>query len=858
MFQKPICVLCLFLCVSISSQAQTITGKIVNDLDDSPIEFASIAAYLEEDSSLVTGVVSGLQGSFELPIKSKNSYFLHFQFMGFDPLELSGVSVNKDETANLGIIRLSPNQKLLDEIEITAKKVTAVQKIDRQVFEAENFESAKGGTATDIIRNLPSVSIDANGQLSARGATGFVVLIDGKPLQTDAMTILNQLPANAVSKIEFITAPSAKYDPEGKAGILNIITNQKLSSGTYAGINVRLGAPSIENYNNADPAYRYGADFTVHSQKEKWTWSLSGSYIRNDKTGRREGNVWTEIYDNETGTSGRRTDFPSDGERSFDEKNYSGSFALGYKPNKNDDFNFSFYGGVKDKTRLADIYYFNNTTTAIPDGQNLGGVQYYNHNSRNRTGDFALGSLDYSHLFANESKVSASFLYEYTLLGGPTFNDNQTNDFSRTPELNELIESERNTNDNPLNGYRLNLDYQFRPSNLGIWELGYQFRELDHTGDFLYENLNLSTNQWEVVPEYTSNLNLQRTINSGYVTLSGNKDKLDYNAGVRVESMARTLEFKGANDAAFTTLNRDYFRFFPSASFQYSVSDEFKIKGAYSKRVERTTTFKMNPFKEKEHSETLEQGYAELEPEFIDVVELGVVKDFGNQSVFANAYFRNTQNLINRTNTVDSDTVLNRIYTNAGTGKVAGVELGLDLQLSENWTFFAGGNVFKNQIEGSFIYNDRSIPGASEIVIPINSSVWQYSLNLNTTYNISKTMSINWSLNHLSERVTAQGRDSRFYSPNLVIKKSFLDNRLSASLQWLQMDLGLLRTNEQRITTWNYDGYVDPKDDSLKKFYTTTNYVYETDWILLNISYNFSSFKNKAKFVKSEFGAKEF
>jgi hypothetical protein len=170
-----------------------------------------------------------------------------------------------------------------------------------------------------------------------------------------------------------------------------------------------------------------------------------------------------------------------------------------------------------------------------------------------------------------------------------------------------------------------------------------------------------------------------------------------------------------------------------------------------------------------------------------------------------------------------------------GTGRSLGLEAGLELNPTNNWKIFAGGNVYQYQITGEF--DNR----------PIDNSAWVYSINANTSYAFSSTFSLQWSLNYLSKRITAQGEDSRFLSPNLVAKKTFMGDRLTASLQWLNMDMGLLPTNEQRITTWRKDA-----------FYTTTNYVLEVDMILLNLSYTINPGKNKSRFVKSEFGEKEF
>jgi outer membrane receptor protein involved in Fe transport len=274
------------------------------------------------------------------------------------------------------------------------------------------------------------------------------------------------------------------------------------------------------------------------------------------------------------------------------------------------------------------------------------------------------------------------------------------------------------------------------------------------------------------------------------------------------------------------------------------LNDKANVKLAYSKRVQRTTTFKMNPFAEREHSETLEQGDKNLLPEFIDLIELGYSKRFkkGN-SAFVTAYTRHTQNLVNRVNTVFNDTILNRIYSNVGRARTIGVEVGANIKPTEKWTNFIGFNMFNYDIDGVFTYEEDG----EEIRQKINSNANQFSVNINSTYAFTKTSLLQFTLNYLSDRNTAQGEDSRFYQPNLSFRKTFLDNQLVATLQWQNMDLGLLNSNEQRITT-----------ERPNEFFTTTNYVYEVDMITLNLSYNFTANKNKSKFIKSEFGAKEF
>lgn len=797
-----------------------IKGVVVDQQNETPIEYATIV--LKNGDEVISGTISKENGSFSMKNPSSGFYQLEISFLGFKTQLIESVEIIKKVSVDLGIISLEPSQNLLDEIVLSTNQSTLRNKIDRKVYAANEFESAKGGTAVDLIRNIPSINIDGLGQISVRGTSGFVILLNNKPIQSDVQSLLNQLPANSIKKIEVITSPSAKYDAEGKAGIINILTSKAAVNGDYLQINTLLGAPSIEDYDNAEAAQRYGADITFNRVREKWNLSSGFNFQRNDLLGRREGDVFTIIED-------QRTSFPSEGERSFDEVNYSGRFTLDYTPTDNDRFSIGFFAGKRSKDRTADILYFNNRATEK--GAFLYENQYFNENLRIRKSDFVLGSIDYDHTFINKAKLSTSLLYEYTLLGGPTSNRNLA-----YPNTTTLLQDEYNTNDNPLNGLRFNIDYQFKPFSFGGLEIGYQYRNLDHKGDFVYERKNNATGLFELVSDFSSEVNLKRAIHAAYAQFDAVYEKWNFGAGLRVEQMERDLSLKDKSGTIDQDYKYDFTKLFPSANIVYNINENSNLKLAYSKRIERTTTFKMNPFPEREHSETLEQGDPNLRPELVDQIELGVShKNTKGDALFSTLYFRKVNHLINRVNTVYNDTILNRIYSNVGKGTTFGAEFGSEFSVRERWKNLASVNLYNYEIEGSF---DNK---------PIDSKSLIYSINFNSTYRFSQNTSLQFTFNYLSDRVTAQGEDSRFYSPNLTFTKRFWNDQLTASLQWKNIDLGLLDTNEQRITT-----------SRPNEFFTTTNYVYEVDVILINLSYNFNNRKNTSKFIQSEFGKREF
>lgn len=829
--------LILFLISSLAIKSQ-IKGKVVDALDNYPLEFASVALYKTTSKTLETGVITNAKGLFIIQNIKPGTYYLEISFLGYQLKTIKNISITiKNQKKELGVLSLRLGKgSQLNEVVVKSEKNVVSHKIDKQVFDAKKFQNAVGGNAVDVIKNLPSVTTNGLGEISVRGSTGFTVLINGKPTQGDPSSILAQLPANALQTVELVTAPSAKYDPEGKAGILNIITKKGAIDGTFTQINLRGGFPSIENYNTQVPAERYGLDATVNKRTGNWNLSFGASYQRNDKTGRREGDVFINNM-----LANRTTFLPSDGERSFDEVTYNGRFNVDYNPDENNNFSLGFFAGKRTKERLADIVYNNSAVSPIGSNNLLYEFTYFNHNLRIRKGDFALGSFDYTHKFDNTSKITTSFLYEYTFLGGPTENDNLG-----FPDNSIVYQREFNTNDNPLYGARFNLDYQFKPFRFGILEVGYQYRDLDHTGKFVYQRDGV------LVPEFSSDIRLKRKIHSGYSQITGKRNKWAYNAGVRLESMNRVYKETLRSDGILNTFNLDFLKLFPSAAVQYNINDKTNVKTAYSKRVERTTTFKMNSFAEREHSEVFEQGDNTLQPEFIDLVELGITKKLKNgNAVYATAYFRHVDNVINRVNTLAYqqngaviDSIINRVYSNVGKSNTIGLEIGATIKPTKNWTNFVGFNIYNYDING--VLNFRHRDGiARDYNIDNNSTI--YSINLNSTYNFWENASLQFTFNYLSDRVTAMGEDSRFYSPNLTFRKKLFKEKLVATLQWQNMDMGLLKTNEQRITT-----------SRVNEFFTTTNYRYEVDMITLNLSYTFNAAKNKSKFIDSEFGKREF
>ncbi|NCF31719.1 MAG: TonB-dependent receptor plug domain-containing protein, partial [Bacteroidetes bacterium] len=210
-------VILIFVCLmSFCAQGQ-ISGIVLDKNTETPIEYATIV--LKQEGQILEGSVSKPDGSFLLPISNDGNFTVEIRFLGYQKLETENVVAQKNTPLDLGVIGLQTSQNILDEVVVDAQQTAVLNKIDRQIYSASEFTSARGGTGIDVVRNLPSLSFNGLGEISLRGSTGFVLLLNNKPIQSDLQSLLIQIPANSIKRIEIITSPSAQYDADGKAGI---------------------------------------------------------------------------------------------------------------------------------------------------------------------------------------------------------------------------------------------------------------------------------------------------------------------------------------------------------------------------------------------------------------------------------------------------------------------------------------------------------------------------------------------------------------------------------------------------------------------------------------------------------------
>lgn len=809
--------LTLFLCLlfDLSAMAQTIQlkGK-VTDSTGAPLVGAVVALF-DTSGRRMRSVVSATDGRFTISVDRKRDSHFIISYTEFGSRTLFIVKDKPD----LGDIVLVPASYSLTEVVVKRRKPPVSFKVDRQVFSAAQFNSAANGNAIDVIRNLPSVSVNGQGEISVRGSSSFQVMINGRPAVGDPAAILSQLSAGSIEQVEVISTPGAAYDADGKSGVINIVTKASTEGGWMIQSGVMYGAPPVQDFDNEryKCPQRHSIDVSAGFRKRRLDFSAGFNYLRNDMAGYREGDVYTLMND-------VKTSFPSEGERSFKRYNFGGRVALGYQTESGDRWDAGAYFGKRFQSRVADLVYRNSRSTLS--GTPISSFDYFNENTQDKEGLFSLAYLGYEHRLGESTRIKLNAQYEGAGLEGLTTNRNLS-----LPDRQTVYQETLNPSTNPLQSVRLKGDFIKKTSN-GEWQAGYQIRRDVQDGDFRYYNRDLGDSGFTLDPRFTSQVRLDNTIHAVYVQHNSRKGRLSLQEGLRFEHQHRVLDFSQNGDRRVLKLPS----LFPSLTMRYELAVQSYLKAGYTRRVKRTNNYELNPFPEREHAETLEQGDPELLPELTATWEAGWERSWKTGTLSVSVYRQSVKNPIQRVNKVFNDTILNRVYTNAGRATQIGLEANLNARIAPWWQTVLGGNVYRYRIEGE-IFNGT---------VPVDNASWVYSINAVQTFQFSASTTLQLTVNYLSERATAQGEDGAFFTPHLSLKHVGKSKRWTWQFQWQNMDLGMQRSNRQRITTYGLD------------FFTTTHYVYEPDQLQVSMTFNLNRKNRKIDLPVSEMAEKEF
>jgi outer membrane receptor protein involved in Fe transport len=717
-----------------------ISGKLLDKASKEPIPFGSIAIYSLQDS-LIDGAVSGEKGEFELRM-AFGTYYGLIEFMGFESKKTENFSLSAQQTnVNLGEIPIESVASELDEVTVKGEKTFMELSLDKRIFNVGKDLANAGGTASDILMNLPSVAVDPDGNIRLRGSSNVRILIDGKPsglVSFKGGAGLRQLQANLVDRVEIITNPSARYEAEGMAGVINIILKKDDNQGFNGSLEVITGTP-----------LNLGFSTNLNYRKNRINWFINYSLARRHLPNVAE--LYQEVY-NADGSTSILSQTNSGIVKSFNNNIRGG---LDYYFNEKSILTASYLWRRSDARRITDIRY----EDYLNSFDNYLG---YSLRQQDETEAEPNSEVIVSYKRSFEQKgheLTTAFTYlNYWERSDQKFTESAFSPTGLSLPNSDLLQT--SLNDEYENQYLIQLDYVKPFSTDGKFETGLRtsFRNMEN--DFVVSEANESG---ELIPlPGLDNIFLyNENILAAYGIWGNKSGDWSYQAGVRVEHTDVETILVETNERN----PRNYTNLFPSAHLTYNISSENAFQLSYSRRVRRPVYNDLSPYVTFSDQRNFFSGSPDLDPEFTDAFELGHIKYFGKGTLFSTVYFRNTTDKIERIRTVNDNGFSVTAPFNLTGEKSFGVEFSSDYKINEWWKLDLNLNFFHANIDGSNIESN------------FRAKTYSWLLRQTSRFTLGNGMDIQVRANYDARQKTAQGVRKGIFFMDLSASKRILGER---------------------------------------------------------------------------------
>ncbi len=721
-----------------------IKGKVVEGTNNVPVEYATVTLYTAKDSVMVDGVITNPEGFFEFKKLDYGEYNIIVRFMGFRKVFIKGIRLDeKNHYSDVGTVTLKADVTNLQEVEIVGDKPLVEYKVDRKVVNVDQQLNAQGGTAVDVLERIPSIRTDLDGNVALRGSTDFTVLIDGKPSIITGSDALNQIPASTIDKIEIITNPSAKYDPDGTAGIINIITKKNSLKGLSGIVNLSAGT---------SPDY-------------------SGSLLLNYRTKKTSVSFGVDLGDREM-----------PGYRSSYRESYIGdsvSYLHTNADNKMTRQSFSLKAGVdyslteKNTVSVEGSYRaFNMTRGGTTKNENWSNLDlnslYYLTEDLNESDHPSLRfTLRDVHKF-NKDGTELTMQLTYAL--GDDESEQLTQQYYTDQTWTErgayLYNYRRNTTETDQD-WRGDIDFEHSFRDKSRLEAGFQLRLDDSDEDYLYYNHDSVSDDWIEDLTQSNRYEFHNNIYALYGTYSTEIKKLGLKAGLRAEYTDRNLyQITGNENYPYES-----FDLYPSLYLTYKMPYNQQMQLSYSKRVNRPRGHMLNPYTFFSDAFSSFSGNPELEPEFSHNMELNYQKYFGYSFITIESYYRLTENKMTRVQELNDEGVMEMTMANINNDRSLGVELNANIKVNDWFTINPVATVYDYRL------NQKNDDGEDETR---SSTNWMGSIEL--AANLKTGTKIRLNGNYDSPTVTTDGERKGTYYMGFSARQDFLDKNLSLTL----------------------------------------------------------------------------
>jgi len=739
----------------------TISGNVIDEETKEPLEYATIVVFSKLKNAIITGGITDSKGDFSIPVEI-GAFDIRIEYIGFKTQIIENKRITNDE--NIGNFSLILDVEALDAVEIIAERTTVEFRLDKKIYNVGKDLTVRGGTVSDVLDNVPSVSVDVEGNVALRGNDDVRILINGKPsglVGLNSTDTLRQLPAESIERVEVITSPSARYDAEGSAGILNIILRRSKLQGLNGAMTLNTSYPT-----------QAGVSGNINYRTGNLNFFNTTGYSYRETPGNSYNN--TEFFNGDNPSTFLNEERKFERER----KGLNTNLGVEWYVNKTSSFTASMVyrnsDNASNTTNILDEIGSNNSITRNirldPEIEDDKTIQY---------------SLNYDNQFNGDSQHKLTFDFQY-----------EKSEESETSLINQnRIDVENVETREKQDRILLQADYVKPVGKEGQFEMGYRGQFQNLNSDFLVENTNDNGDTFFINTDLSNDLAFSQYVNAFY-TQYGNKlgDKFSYLFGIRLEGTRVTIDQETSGDFE----KKNYTQLFPTANLAYEISEDASITLGYNRRIRRPRSYFINPFPSRSSATSIFQGNPNLDPSTSDAFDIGYLNRFGKVTLSTSVYFQhatNTFNFITREtdlyyifetnqtisqNDPDFDQInddfdlvpiIKRGPVNLATNDRFGFEFTLSYRPTKKWSLNGNFNVFQSITRGDFEEQNFDAENLS------------WFMRLNNKYTLPGEVDWQTRLFYRGPNETAQSISAGVFSTDLAFSKDLFEEKASLALR---------------------------------------------------------------------------
>ncbi|NND50766.1 MAG: TonB-dependent receptor [Flavobacteriaceae bacterium] len=743
----------------------TVSGKVVEKDTGQPLEYATISFYSRRANKVITGGITNEQGEFSIRVQ-QGVYDVRIEFIAFKTITLENRDIQSNE--NIGVFALEIDAESLDEVEIIAERTTVEIKLDKKIYNVGRDLTVRGGTVSDVLDNVPSVSVDVEGNVSLRGNDDVRILINGKPsglVGLNSTDALRQLPAESIERVEVITSPSARYDAEGSAGILNIILRRSKLQGLNGAITISGGHPTAAGV-SGNINFRYG-DLNVFNTSSYNYREVPGNSFTD-----------TEFFNGDDPST-----FITE-EREFDRlrKSFSTNTGVEWYVNETSSLTASLVYRDSDNE--------SNTTNILDEFDGSGGLinrtlRFDPENEDDKTVQY---SLNYDKQFGGDSqhKLTVDFQFE----------DSQETELSLIEQ--DGIDVEDVSTIENQDRILLQADYVKPIGANGQFELGYRGNFLDLDTDYMVL-FSEDGNNFELSTDLSNNLLFSQDVNAFY-SQYGNKlgEKFSYLFGLRMENTRISINQVTSNDLE----KKNYTQLFPTVNLGLELSEDETLTLGFNRRIRRPRSRFINPFPSRSSATNLFQGNPDLDPSLSSAFDLGYLRRLGKLTLNGSVYFQHATDVFNFVSLDSGDTaivggtevpVIIRTPVNLATNDRYGGEITATFRPNRVFNINANFNLFQSITRGDYEGQNFDAENLS------------WFARLNAKYTLPGEIDWQTRLFYRGPSETAQSKNKGIFSTDLAFSKDLFKDKASLAFRVSDIFNSRKRQSESFTPTFNSD-----------------------------------------------------